>query len=397
MLRLVMAVAGYIDADEATARLGVKRTTLYAYVSRGVLRAIADPADSHRSLYSSVDVDALTKRKRHGRKPERVAAATLDWGLPVLSSRITLIEHGRLFYRGQDAVELAGHASLEEIARLMWDCGAEDPFAGPAPAVDQAWIRLAAALGNLSVIERAAALLPLVYGSTALTWQRETRRLWPPAVALVRAVAAAAAGTRPTSAPVHTVLADAWKLDKGGADLVRAALVVLADHELNASTFAVRIVASTGASLASALAAGLAALSGPLHGGSTSLVEIFFDEVERSGDAAKVVEERLWRGDRLPGFDHPLYPEGDPRGSALLGMLPLAARRVDVLAAMDRLGKLPNVDFALVALRRALRLPRGAALSLFAVGRTVGWIAHALEQCEEGKLIRPRARYRGQE
>ena len=173
-------------------------------------------------------------------------------------------------------------------------------------------------------------------------------------------------------------------------------LVLAADHELNASAFAVRVVASTGASLGACLNAGLSALSGPLHGGTTSLVEILFDEVVAAGDAAGAVETRLRRGDGIPGFDHPLYPDGDPRAAALLPHLPADRLRDDLAAVMaETAGRLPNIDFALVALRRALGLPRGAALALFAIGRTAGWIAHALEQRRDDKLIRPRARYVG--
>ena len=164
----------------------------------------------------------------------------------------------------------------------------------------------------------------------------------------------------------------------------------------NASAFAVRVVASTGASLGACLNGGLAALSGPLHGGTTSLVEILLQEIDAAGDAAAVVETRLRRGEGMVGFEHQLYPDGDPRAAALLPLLPRDASR-DALAAvmLDGAGKLPNVDFALVAVRRALRLPKDSALALFAIGRTVGWIAHALEQHGEGKLIRPRARYTG--
>jgi citrate synthase len=140
----------------------------------------------------------------------------------------------------------------------------------------------------------------------------------------------------------------------------------------------------------------LSALSGPQHGGTTSLVEILFDEVERLGNATRVVQERLRRGDRLPGFDHPLYRDGDPRALALLPLLRPDPARDALRDAMDAIGgKLPNIDFALVSLRRALGLAPGSALALFAIGRTVGWIAHALEQQAEGKLIRPRARYVG--
>lgn len=382
-----------VDAAEAAARLRISRATLYAYVSRGLIRAEPDAGDPRRSLYNAADIDSLAQRKARGRRPEAVARATLNFGLPVLTSRITRIAEGHLFYRGRDATDVAARASLEEAARLLWDCGGDDPFAAPAPSIDPAWPQLAAALAHLSVFERTAALLPLVRGATQITWQRETRLLWPSGAALVRAMTAAATGRLPSADPVHRQLAAAWRADAGGAELIRTALVLLADHELNASTFAVRVVASTGASLASALSAGLGALSGPLHGGQTSLVETLFEEAERGGDAAALVEKRLWRGDRLPGFGHPLYPDGDPRAAALLALLPPDGLRTDLLAAVERLGKRPNVDFATVSMRRALALPPGAALGLFAVGRSVGWIAHALEQRAEGSLIRPRARF----
>jgi citrate synthase len=229
-----------------------------------------------------------------------------------------------------------------------------------------------------------------------MIWQRDPRHLWADAALLLRVMAAAALGTRPATDPIHQQMARAWGVGKRAAQLIRAALVLLADHELNASAFAARVVASTGASLAACVAGGLAALSGPLHGGTTSLIEILFEEAERTGDAARVVHDRLRRGDRLPGFGHQLYVERDPRAEAMLKLLPHDAVRERLLAAMERIdAKPPNVDFALVSLRRAAGLPRGTALALFAVGRTAGWIAHALEQHEDGKLIRPRARYAG--
>lgn len=388
-----MPLPEFLNAPEAAERLAVRRATLYAYVSRGFVRAIDDPDDPHRRLYYASDIEALVAQRHRGDRRERAAAGALHWGLPVLTSRITLIEDGRLFYRGRDAAELAAKASLEEVARLLWTCGENDPFSKPAPQVDAAWTSLTDILGGLSIAERAAALLPLVKNATAPTWQRETRRLWPDATGLLRAITAAATGGAASAEQAHEVLARVWVLDTSGADLVRAALVLLADHELNASTFAVRVVASTGAPLAAALASGLSALSGPLHGGATGLVEIFVDEVERDGGATKVIAERLRRGDQLPGFDHPLYPEGDPRAKVLLPLLPANQLREDMLAVLEEMGKQPNIDFALVSLRRALGLPRGSALTLFAVGRSVGWIAHALEQHKEGTLIRPRARY----
>jgi citrate synthase len=383
-----------ITAESAAATLGVTRATLYAYVSRGLLHAAADPNDPRRRLYDAGEIARLARGKVRGRKAAEIAAGALDWGQPALSSGITLIEGNRLFFRGRDAARLAAQASVEDVARLLWECG-DDPFDDTPPPIVEPAATLMRALAGASPVDRCLALLPLV-GAGTMTWQRERRRLWREAALLLRVVAAVATGTMPDDAPIHRHVARAWRKDERAAQLIRAALILCADHELNASAFAVRVVASTGASLAACVSAGLSALSGPQHGGTTSLVEILFDEVERLGNATRVVQERLRRGDRLPGFDHPLYRDGDPRALALLPLLRPDPARDALRDAMDAIGgKLPNIDFALVSLRRALGLAPGSALALFAIGRTVGWIAHALEQQAEGKLIRPRARYVG--
>lgn len=146
--------------------------------------------------------------------------------------------------------------------------------------------------------------------------------------------------------------------------------------------------------------AGLAALGGTKHGGQVELVEAFLDEVAAAGGGRKVIAGRLRRGDGIPGFGHPLYPDGDPRGAALLR---LAAESLPESPAVDLSGSVvqevwkltgerPTVDLALATLARALSLPAGGAVALFAVGRTVGWIGHAIEQYASDTLIRPRAR-----
>lgn len=386
----------FLDAPSAAASLGVSKATLYAYVSRGLISTHEAPDDPRRRLYSAQDIDLLRTRKATGRRPSDAAAASLDWGLPVLSSGITLIDGGRLSYRGQDATRLAQTATIEDVAQLLWDCGEQDPFAN-AKSLPPAWDRsIFEALGALPLTERCQSLLPLVPAGRTTAWQRDTRHLWTGAAALLRAVAAAASHTQPGDEAIHVHLARAWSQDVAGADLIRRALVLVADHELNASAFAVRVVASTGASLGACLNAGLSGLSGPLHGGTTSLVEMLFDEVDTTNDAASVVDLRLRRGEGVPGFGHPLYPEGDARASALLPLLPHDNGPASLVEVMEETtGKRPTIDFALVAIRRALRLPRGSALALFATGRTVGWIAHALEQRRDEKLIRPRARYTG--
>jgi citrate synthase len=383
-----------LTAESAAARLGVSRATLYAYVSRGLVHAYPAADDPRRRLYSATDIRRLLGNKTRGRKAVDIAAATLDYGLPALASGIALIESDRLFFRGRDAAQLAAHASLEETARLLWDCS-EDPFA-TAPLVAPSAASLIASLADAFPLDRCMAVLPVAGVGTAMTWQRDQRRLWYDGAMLLRLMTAAATGTTPSDVPTHLHVARAWGLDDRAAEAIRAALVLCADHELNTSAFAVRVVASTGASLAACVSAGLSALSGPRHGGQTSLVEILFEESERFGDAARLVQERLRRGDILPGFGHPLYRNGDPRALAILPLLPPDPTRDAMRDAMDLIrGKQPNVDFALVSLRRALRLKPGSALSLFAISRTAGWIAHALEQQIEDKLIRPRARYTG--
>ena len=175
--------------------------------------------------------------------------------------------------------------------------------------------------------------------------------------------------------------------------MVRRALVVLADHELNASTFAARVAASTGASIAACLLAGLATLSGPRHGGAADAVAALVDDAARRGPSAALADART--RDALPGFGHPLYPAGDPRAAALLAHAPLDDALAELRDAAAALGERPNVDFALLALVRAHGLPADAPLRLFALGRSVGWAAHAMEQAATGQLIRPRARYEG--
>lgn len=385
-----------IDAATAASRLGITRATLYAYVSRHLVQTHADPDDPRRRLYSADDIARLVKAKTRGRKPAVIAATTLDWGLPALDSRITLIDGGKLYYCGQDATKLAHDHSLEAVARLLWDCGDTDPFAAPAPRPLASWSIVSKQLRDAVPTERCAALLPLAGIGTTVTWRHAPQSLWTDAAGLLRAMAAAATATEPSAQPIHRHLAQAWRAEPRKAELIRAALVLCADHELNASAFAARVIASTGASLSACLSGGLGALSGPLHGGTTSLVETLFDEVDRVGDATRVVQERLRRGDQLPGFFHPLYPDGDPRSRALLRLLPADKTRNALIEAIGAIGgHTPNVDFALVSLRRAAQLPYGAALALFTVGRTAGWIAHALEQQASGAVIRPRARYTG--
>jgi citrate synthase len=355
------------SAEEASSRLGVSRASLYAYVSRGLIRSFASPHDPRQRLYALEDVEALVERKARFRRPGVAAATALDWGLPVLQTGIAQIKDGHLFYRGQDAVALARTATLETVARLL--IGGLDEGVFRAPSRIPASLP-GAAFGPHAFVAQAIRLL-------SEPAPKETRAA--EVAAILRLTAAAASGADPGVEPIHRHLASAWKAPPQAVEAIRRALVLCADHELSSSAFAVRVTASTGASLRNAMIAGLAALSGPYHGGMTERVRGFLDDPSRPPPQ---------------GLRHRLYPEGDPRAGALLERVPLLASDATTLRAVSQgAGAGPSIDMALVMMERAYGLPLGAAFTLFAVGRTAGWLAHAIEQRSQATLIRPRARY----
>jgi citrate synthase len=260
----------WLTAQEAMARLRLKPQTLYAYVSRGLIEARGDEGDSRRSLYRAEDVARLEHRKARGRRPAAIAEDAIAYGEPVLASAITTIERGGLWYRGQDAARLAGSARLEDIARLLWDCGTQrfPPLATIVPP-GEPLARIFAVIAARTAADRPMA-------------GRAKKALYLEAAAVLDTLVDAIAGG-PGEGPIHARLARAWGCEAEGAEPIRRALVLLADHELNASTFAARVTASTGASLAACALAGLAALSGPLHGGVAPRVLALMREIERDG------------------------------------------------------------------------------------------------------------------
>jgi citrate synthase len=375
----------WLTASEAMSRLGVRPQTLYAYVSRGRVEARADAGDPRKSVYSAEDIARLQQRKTRGRKAALVAQDAIAWGEPVLASAITTIRDGRLYYRGRDATELAKSWSLESVARLL--------RGGHGAALKQ---RPWAIPQAESARERAFLALAARAGGDAPARGRAPLALAAEAAGLLDVLADAVAGES-GDGPIHVRLARAWNAGPAGAEQIRATLVLLADHELNASTFAARVTASTGASLAASALAGFCALSGPLHGGIAPRVEAFVAEAGRVG-AEAAVSARLAQGAYIPGFGHPLYPGGDPRARAMLAAFtPPPAFEAVRMAAETLTGAVANVDYTLTALVEALALPGDAALLLFAIARCAGWLAHALEQLQTGQLIRPRARYIGPE
>lgn len=400
----------WLTAEQALKFLGVRAQTLYANVSRGKIRAKPDPGDQRRSLYNGRDVARLADRRGGRRSAATVAAQAIGWGDPILASAISTVAGGRLWYRGRDAVELAERATLEQVARVLWQVETAPEVAHEAgretaeaaahgrarlPAVKSGpTVAATTPLNRLLVtMSQRAAIDPPLLGRSPAILKAEAQTLFDTLLAASLAASPGSVGGR-SDAPAHACLAAAWR-KPGAEDILRRTLVLLADHELNASTFAVRVAASTGAALPACLLAGLATLSGPLHGGAARALQSLLDAARRRG-ANAAVREWLARGEPLPAFGHPLYPEGDPRAIALMRHFKLSAVFAQVrTAAEDLTGERPNVDFALAALADAYALPREAPFVVFALSRSVGWMAHALEQTATGQLIRPRARYVG--
>ena len=385
-----------LDSAAATRALSITRATLYVYVSRGLIRSVPHPKRPKACLYAASDIAALIDARMHARRPRAAAATALNYGLPVLKSRITQFKDDRCYYRGREAVALSREATLEDAARLLWDTGGYDPFASVRfdPHEVAGWMSIAATAEPMSVTARATLLLSLLASGDASIRGKPAPYDFYAAAELVVALIAAIAGIESApKMPIHLALGAAWRRPKAAA-LIRRALILLADHELNASTFAVRVVASTGAELANCVIAGLAAIGGPKHGGATERLSALLTEVDARGYAAAAVAARLDRGETIPGFGNSVYRDADPRGAELIAATKLDATMAATLrAARSMAGAEPNVDFGLLALERNFDLPKGASLALFAIGRSIGWIAHAFEQRATGGLIRPRAEF----
>lgn len=367
----------WLTADDALALLGTKPQTLYANVSRGRITARPDPADPRRSQYRREDVERLASRTRGRRKSETVAAETIRWGDPILPSSVSTVAAGQLTFRGRDAATLAESATLEDVAQLLWAAGPVGFASGASGDGLEA--------GFVTLARRAADDLPTPGRSLAVL-QAEAADV----VGLLASALTGAVG----EGPLHQRIATAWERPEA-EDAIRMVLVLLAEHELNASTFAARVTASTGAALSAAVLTGLATLSGPLHGRAAAGMADLVTLAEKI-DADAALRQFLAQGRPVPCFGHRLYPDGDGRARVLMGRFALPAPYPELAEAGRRLiGEEPNIDFALAGLTARFDLPEDAPLLLFAVARSVGWLAHALEQIGAGVLIRPRAHYVG--
>jgi citrate synthase len=363
-----------LTSEEAAARLGIKVSTLYVYVSRGLLQSHR-AGDGRRSLFDVEDVERMARRSRGGRSVESRMA--------VVATALTELRADGPAYRGRSAVELAASATPEQVADLLWGVDAAPwemaPLAAPpllAPRDRLPWtVVMVGASDPLRSDLRPAAV---VRAARTLISTLATR----PGVELpAGAPLALRLATSCTPAPTPEVV-----------DAVRTAMVLLADHELATSTLAVRVAASTRADVYDALLSGLGTLAGPLHGSASTLVLDLLTRAGADGAGAALDESLRWHR-FVPGFGHGAYPQGDPRCDALLGaVLTLAddERRdtIEQLVGLAAAAELPapNVDLALGALAYCADMPADVLPMLFAVARCPGWVAHYLEELDETPL-----------
>jgi citrate synthase len=379
-------VKNWMTQEQACEALGVRKQTLYAYVSRGQIEVRADPEHANRNLYRGSDISALLKKRSLGRARKNIAASTMAWGEPIINTRISTIARGRLFYRGKDAIRLAATATLEEAAHLLWESEKRPRFPGVEPMRIQGEMK--------ARVYRAMAAMSMAAADGAVFQTPGFDALCAEAASLVGRLASNLVELPAGDDPLHLRIARAWDAGRH-ADLLRRVLVMLADQELSSSAFAARVTASTGASLGASVLAGLAAFSGPIHGNAIVRVRELLLDARQSGTDNAV---RRWTSDDrpLPGFGHELYPQGDPRAAELLSAFEAPDSARELIDCVERLtGRKPTIDVALAALVEHCRLPDEAAFTLFAISRSVGWIAHSIEQMMSGSLLRPRANYVG--
>ncbi|SNQ46202.1 Citrate synthase [Frankia canadensis] len=386
--------AGRLTTRQVADRLGVKTETVYAYASRGLLTS-ERAAGGKGSTFDPVEVERLRRADRGdaGRREGR--------GFPQISTAITLIRDGGLYYRGRDATALAVGSTFEEVIALMWQRG--DGFSVPF-ADSEAPVRWPGVeLPGMRLPDRLRIAVPIAAAADPLRFD-----LGPASVA---AMGARLLGDFLAALPLLGDDAD----DPGLAarlwprltaipptpDLLRcleATLILLADHDLAVSSVAARVAASARAHPYAVVSAGLGALDGPLHGGASSLAYRLLIETLSAGSAAMVIADHLRSGQRVPGLGHALYPRGDPRARALLRLLGATEHGGPSVAAIDEIvtvasrdaSLLPNIDGALAALAVSMGMGRYAGEAIFIIARTVGWIAHALEEYQE-KPLRMRA------
>ncbi len=408
-------VSGWLAATDAAEQLGVKPATLYSYVSRGVLTRRRSPTG--QSLFDPAEIERLVRRGR----PRRAAGSSEV----VIESRLTTLGADRPYYRGRDALDLAAACPFEAVAEWLWTGDPavldREPAGWRAPdAAPAAGRAIQAGLpADVLPLERLQVIVPTLAATDPRRGNLEPAAVLAAGRALIAGMVdclpdhptRSAGGTRLD----ESIAGRLWAKLAGTppepalVDALRVALVLVADHELAASTLAVRVAASVRADPYAAVTAGLATTSGTLHGGASLGAEAMLADAGTPAHARELVGLRVRRGERIPGFGHMIYRAGDARATMLLNRVRTAAAAssgardrmavADALIAEAARRGTPesNVDLSLAVLTSVSGMPIGSAEAIFAIGRTAGWVAHAREEYERRSPLRLRSVYIGQD
>ncbi|GAA1982470.1 citrate synthase [Terrabacter lapilli] len=389
----------WITTTEAAQRLGVKRSTLYAYVSRGLLRSERRPGQQE-SLFDRAQIDAMATATRPAGGPQPVLR------FRSIATSVSRQAEGELFYRGRALADVVALGSLEEAAAVVLEAPAAANASSPNASSPDASAPDATAgldLALLPLHRRMPVAVQLLAAADPFAADTDPERVRAAALPTLRAAVALVAGRAPGPPGGDDLAALALGAlggrpdAPGDLDVLRVLLVSLLDHGLTASTIAARVAASTRAGLPDCLCAAYAAMSGPLHGAAPVAAHALLAE---GADPAALLARSLRSGGSVAGFGHFLYPDGDPRAEVVLEALwrrPGTAalrRRVEALGTIigERTGALPNIDLASAAVLHALGLPAESGEVVFQIARSVGVAAHVVEEYAEEPL-----RWRGRD
>lgn len=380
---------GLINASEAARRLGVKRQTLYAYVSRGLLhRTVA--LDGRSSLFDPSEIDELRLGKVDRSEGELRT---------VIATSIARVSDEELVVRGEDLVALvAGGMPFLDVVDMLWQTPESEPWPQPNPVLTTS---LTGIDGLRSLVAQASASDSLRHDLSPRSVRSAGRTM---IVAMAHGLDARGRGSD------RALTSAIWRRltkTRGRAsdhEVLDSALGLLVEHGLASSTFAARIAASVRADPYSVVSAGLGVVGGGLHGAASAAVHRLLTETARLDSAPQAVGDVLRETGRVPGFGHTVYTRQDPRYGPLMATVVEAwgddARLQHVYRVRDVVGErradFPNVDLALGAFTWLAGMDPTAGETIFSISRTAGWLAHAMEEYGEAPLrFRPRARYLG--
>ena len=385
----------YVPAKEAMSLLGISQSTLYSYVSRKLIRSRKSHSNKRIHKYNYDDIVKLLEKKKI-QVAETIAQQSLQWGTPVLESSITLIQDNMIFYKGRSIASLVDMYSFEQVATLLWTGSTENYqnlFSEHQIATDKSSIN-----NSLTDIQK---LLLDIEKSDLILLLKEDK---PTQGGIILSSIVQSITQNLTNETIANKLAQFYCPNEVHAsELINTALIVIADHELNASSFTARVVASTEANLFQVIVAGLSALSGYKHGATAFEIKKMVNELNENLTIEKNLLKRINGGGKIIGFGHTLYPNGDIRAKILLNKIKrfygdtkdYQMMKLIMDKCIEFTDQLPNVDFSLYFLAKLLHQDDEFAIFLFALGRIAGWVAEAIEQYQEDKLIRPRAKYIG--